>query len=66
MENLAILVFWSLILALILWLIYTVINNNLNITVYFRKNKSQKVKKIHYNRGEEMQKENGKKSKYYH
>jgi len=64
MENLAILVFWSLILALILWLIYTVINNNLNITIYFRKNKSQKVKKTHYKRGEEMQKENGKKSKY--
>ena len=64
MENLAILVFWSLILALILWLIYTVINNNLNIKTNFRKNKSQKTSEFHYNRGEEIQKENGKKSKY--
>jgi len=64
MEYLAVLVFWSLIVALILWLIYAIINNNLNTKTNFRKNKSRKTNEFHYNRGEVIQKENGKKSKY--
>lgn len=64
MEYLAIFIFWCLISALILWLIYTVINNSLKNKTHFRKNKSQKINEVNYSRGEEIQKENGKKSKY--
>jgi len=61
MKYLAIFVFWSLISALILWLIYTLINNNLNSKSSHRRIKSQKTNKINYGHAENIQKHNGKK-----
>jgi len=64
MENLAILIFWSLILALLLWLIYTIINNNFISKNSYRINKSKIINKFNYKREEKIQKEDSKKSKH--
>ena len=62
MEYLAILVFWSLILALILWLIYTLINNNLNTKSSCRRKNTQKINTLGERHGEIKQKKLTKKN----